>query len=151
MGHKHLESYRKNFTELLRLNYTAEAVVVYLPYRAPVAPVDKEDATQKFRNYILRLKRLWNRNTGRPENEFRYLGVSEVSTKGQLHHHLIIPGNMETQEIIKRWDAGEAEVKPLYNDKGIPEIIQHITKSRLSFRKWTSAQSLELLPGIVEE
>lgn len=99
----------------------------------------------KLRNYITRIKRLWNNRIDNPDAEFKYFGVTETSPSGKLHHHVIFESDITPEELTQKWTCGEVMTKALYNDAGFPEIANHIAKYRLAYRRFTSSKSLEKL------
>lgn len=137
--------YRRDLAEFMHKNFSNGATVVYLAYNDNNTPDSREDATLKLRNYITRIKRLWNNKTDNPNAEFKYFGVTETSPSGKLHHHVIFESDITTEELVQKWTSGEVMTKALYNDAEFPEIVNHISKYRLAYRHFTSSKSLEKL------
>ena len=92
----------KRLTRLVHTNFTEDDIALHLTYRPGEEPETKEGAQRDLQNYIRRLKRRYTK-LGK---EFKYISCTEYGKKtNRIHHHLIISGGLDRDEIEKLWGA----------------------------------------------
>ena len=95
----------KRLTRLVHTNFTEDDIALHLTYRPGEEPETKEGAQRDLQNYIRRLKRRYTK-LGK---EFKYISCTEYGKKtNRIHHHLIISGGLDRDEIEKLWGRGYA-------------------------------------------
>lgn len=130
-------------TDLANLNFSQDDCALHLTYRNGEMPETAEDAMRLTRNFLRCLRRLWSRKTGRPEKEFRYVIVDEVSTAGRYHHHCLISGGLTVNEIGEKWRYGLTNTAPLeFDETGLCGLAAYLCKDRLSYRRWRASKNL---------
>lgn len=113
-------------TRLLNANFTAADILVHLTYRQECLPGNDEETVKTMRNFFRRLKRRMKAAGA----ELRYVCVTERSSTGRYHHHLIVNGGVSAREIADCWKYGIVQVSPLefdYDD-GISCLAQYLSK-----------------------
>lgn len=132
-----------NLTDHVNLNFSPDDCAVHLTYRNGDMPESAEGAISNTRNFIRCIRRLWAKKTGRPESEFKYIIVDEMSSRGRYHHHCIMSGGLTVNEISSKWRFGTTTTEPLrFDETGLCGISAYICKQRLSYRRWRASKNL---------
>lgn len=138
------ENSAHRLSDLIHTNFTPDDIALHLTYSEAHKPETVKDAQRLVYNYMRRLARLWSRNTGRDKSEFRWIVVTEQSSTGRIHHHLIISGGLSMQELSDKWGLGHTQLRSLeFDEYGLVGLATYITKSRTSYRRWQGSKNLQ--------
>lgn len=132
----------KKLTRLVHNNFGEEDLALHLTYREGEEPETAEEVNKRLRNFLRRLKYRY----GKLGKELKYITCTERGKKTQrLHHHLIISGGLDRDEIEKLWGYGWANSKRLqFGAKGVGELAHYMTKSEESYKRWNQSRNLVL-------
>ena len=121
-------------------NFTEDDIALHLTYRPGEEPETKEGAQRDLQNYIRRLKRRYTK-LGK---EFKYISCTEYGKKtNRIHHHLIISGGLDRDEIEKLWGRGYANsIRLQFGPDGVTGLAHYIAKDKLFFRHWNQSRNL---------
>lgn len=130
----------KRLTRLVHTNFTEDDIALHLTYRPGEEPESKEGAQRDLQNYIRRLKRRYTK-LGK---EFKYISCTEYGKKtNRIHHHLIISGGLDRDEIEKLWGRGYANsIRLQFGPDGVTGLAHYIAKDKLFFRHWNQSRNL---------
>lgn len=130
----------KRLTRLVHTNFTEDDIALHLTYRPGEEPETKEGAQRDLQNYIRRLKRRYTK-LGK---EFKYISCTEYGKKtNRIHHHLIISGGLDRDEIEKLWGRGYANsIRLQFGPDGVTGLAHYIAKDKLFFRHWNQSRNL---------
>lgn len=138
------ENSAHRLSDLIHTNFTPDDIALHLTYGEAHKPDDVKAAQRLVYNYMRRLARLWSKNTGRDKGEFKWIAVTEESSTGRIHHHLIISGGLTMHELSDKWGLGHTQVRPLeFDECGLVGLATYITKSRTSYRRWQASKNLK--------
>jgi hypothetical protein len=129
-----------------------------LTYKKKFHPKNLESAEKEVRKYLDRL----NYRCRKMKSELKYILVTEFEfdEEGEqiksFHHHLIINGVLDRDEVEACWSKGRGKKKESlgrantrrlqFDNNGIVGITEYITKSKFSKRgrkKWSSSRNLK--------
>lgn len=130
----------KKLTRLVHNNFTENDIALHLTYRNGEEPVDEADAMRVLGNFIKRLKRRYKK----AGKELKYISCTEYGKKtGRVHHHLIINGGYDRDEIEKLWGKGYANSKRLqFEEDGVTGLARYIAKDKHFFKRWNQSRNL---------
>lgn len=130
----------KKLTRLVHNNFTENDIALHLTYRNGEEPVDEADALRVLGNFIKRLKRRYKK----AGKELKYISCTECGKKtGRVHHHLIINGGYDRDEIEKLWGKGYANSKRLqFEEDGVTGLARYIAKDKHFFKRWNQSRNL---------
>ena len=129
----------RRLARLINENFTDEDLRFDLTYAPEHLPQSDQDARREVTNYIRRLKRAYKR-LGR---ELKYVVVTEKSSRGRYHHHMILTGGLGIQALQKLWGKGYTQAKPLLADHtGYTGLARYLLKSPLFAKSWTASRNL---------
>ena len=90
------------------------------------APEDPAVCNREIRNYLARVNRARKRKKLPPA---RYMGVLETGKLGRLHHHLLIEGGLDRDEMEALWGKGFANCDRIQAGKGgLLALVRYMTK-----------------------
>lgn len=111
--------------------------VVHPTYCKDCLPETNERARKDVRNFILRVKRLYQRLG--IQGEFKYFGTAVGGTKTRRHIHFIMTGDVYpnlADEIRKLWPYGTCNVDRLYDDgDAFSGIVSYVCENSFSAKK----------------
>lgn len=136
---------RKHFTRLLNTNFDDKDVHLTLTYRDDDLPINMEQASKDFRNFIRRVK-YRRKKQGLPE--LKYMAVLEQSGDDgratRAHHHVIMSGDMDRDELEAIWKKGRCNASRLQpDDHGLEGLAKYLTKKRKAGKLWTQSRNLK--------
>ena len=138
---------RRYLNQLASANFGKGDLWGTFTYRAGEEPESVEDAEKKFGNFIRRINR--RRKRAGKEN-IKYIYVTEWSNepdKGiRCHHHAIISGDVDRDEIEQLWYHGDrTETKRLAPDPDthIAGLVNYITKDPKGKKRWKTSKGLK--------
>lgn len=138
----------KKITRLVHKNFTAEDIAMHLTYDTP--PESKERAQRDLANFLRKVKRR-RAKLGLPA--LKYISCTEMGEKnGRVHHHIIMSGGMDRDELEKMWGKGYANSKRLqFREDGITGLAHYVVKSREFYKRWNQSRSLEIPEAVVRD
>ena len=132
----------KKLTRLVHNNFTENDIALHLTYRNGEEPENEADALRVLGNFIKRLKRRYKK----AGKELKYISCTEYGKKtGRVHHHLIINGGYDRDEIEKLWGRGYANSKRLqFEEDGVTGLAHYIAKDKHFFKRWNQSRNLDI-------
>ena len=132
----------KKLTRLVHNNFTENDIALHLTYRNGEEPENEADALRVLGNFIKRLKRRYKK----AGKELKYISCTEYGKKtGRVHHHLIINGGYDRDEIEKLWGRGYANSKRLqFEEDGVKGLARYIAKDKHFFKRWNQSRNLDI-------
>lgn len=132
----------KKLTRLIHNNFTENDIALHLTYRNGEEPENEADALRVLGNFIKRLKRRYKK----AGKELKYISCTEYGKKtGRVHHHLIINGGYDRDEIEKLWGRGYANSKRLqFEEDGVTGLARYIAKDKHFFKRWNQSRNLDI-------
>lgn len=130
----------KKLVRLAHLNFTRKDIALTLTYDKE--PTDEKEAQRILYNFFQRIKR---RRKKAGLEELKYISVTEKGKRsGRLHHHIIMSGGLDRDEVEKCWGRGYANSRRLrFGDNGISGLAHYITKGNLLYRGYNCSKNLE--------
>lgn len=134
----------QNLVRIANANFTEEDMKVDLTYRKELRPQTYEDSQRELANFLRRVKRARERK-GLPE--LKFIGVTETG-KEQLnpHHHLIMSGGLDQNEISELWGRGYTRTAGLiFDENGIASLVGYMLKQLREFmgkKRYTRSRNL---------
>ena len=139
---------------LLNANFDENDLWVTLTYRGECP--GHERARKDVRNFLDRVKRL-RKKRGLPE--LKYLGTIECADgegeQVRLHHHIVMSGGLDRDEVEALWHEGYAQTRRLMPDPeaGLEGMARYIVKGERAhemkrkpgvtrWRTWTCSRNL---------
>lgn len=132
----------KKLTRLVHNNFTENDIALHLTYRNGEEPENEADALRVLGNFIKRLKRRYKK----AGKELKYISCTEYGKKtGRVHHHIIINGGYDRDEIEKLWGRGYANSKRLqFEEDGVTGLARYIAKDKHFFKRWNQSRNLDI-------
>ncbi len=128
--------------DLIHLNFTPDDLTFDLTYRDGQLPATVEDAQREARNMMRRCRYQWGK-LGKNPAEFKYIFVTEQSSKGRIHHHCIISGGIDRDTLEGLWRKGHCNTQRLqFDENGIRGKAHYITKEPITSKRWCASQNL---------
>lgn len=130
---------RRYFRLLAKSNFGSKDIHLTLSYSDDNKPDTPEAGERLLRNYLRRLKRLYKANG----KELKYIYVTEVSSKGRVHHHLLINNGVDRDAVEKAWGLGWANSKRIQVEQGgIEALVCYLSKDPKGHKRYTSSRNL---------
>lgn len=130
---------RRYFRLLAKSNFGRKDIHLTLSYAEENKPATPEAGEKLLRNYLRRLKRLYKANN----KELKYIYVTEVSSKGRVHHHLLINHGVDRDAVEKAWGLGWANSKRIQLEHGgIEALVCYLSKDPKGRKRYTSSRNL---------
>lgn len=110
-------------------------------------PDSMDQADRNFTNFVRRVNR-WRKKDGK--GNAKYICVTEYSEekgkKVRCHHHVLFPGDMDRDELEKKWTYGKRNqtrrIDPDPNTH-IAGIVSYISKDPKGRKRWRSSKNLK--------
>ena len=129
----------KKLTRLVRMNFGANDCAIHCTYRPADEPEGAAEAQRDAQNFIKRLKRLY-RKAG---VELKYVYATECGKNGGWHHHFILTGGVDRDDIENAWGNGFANAKRLkLEEDGLAGLSRYIVKERRFYKRWSGSRNL---------
>lgn len=131
----------KRLTRLVHNNFTEEDMALHLTYRSGEEPATAEDAQRDLDNYIRRIKRRYKKLG----IEMKYIRCTEYGKRGgRVHHHMILTGGLDRDELERLWGKGYANSKRLQFEKdGVTGLAHYVAKDKTFFKRWIPSRNLK--------
>lgn len=108
---------------LVHANFGKDALIVTCTYAKPVT---EETGAHQLDLYLQRLRR----TAKKAGKELKYIAVTEVSSTGRVHHHMILEGICR-QEAEEKWRKGFCNARSYQkNDTQFVGIVRYMLKYR---------------------
>ena len=129
----------KRLTRLVHANFTGADLALHLTYR--LSPESVEEAKRDLQNFLRRVKRLREKLGLSP---IKYIYRTEEGGRGgRIHHHIILNGGVDRDELEKLWGKGLANSKRLqFGEDGIKGLAIYMAKERITYRRWHGSRNL---------
>lgn len=128
----------EKLTRLAHANFTRSDYALGLSYDNN--PADDKTATKAVKNFLRRLARM-RKKLGL--DALKYICITERSTKGRYHHHLIINGGINRDLVENLWGLGYANTKRLqFADTGIAGLTKYMVKDFAGGKRWNASKNL---------
>ena len=132
----------RKLIRLLNTNFTKHDIRFDLTYDADHYPSSPEEAQKECQNFLRRVKYA-RAKRGLPA--LKYVFVTEIGKQsGRLHHHIVMSGGMDINELADIWGRGYTSAKPLqFNEQGITGIAVYLVKEPILGKRWCASKNLE--------
>lgn len=138
---------KKHLIRLMNANFTEKDLAVHPTYDPEHVPKDEAQARKDIANYIRRLKAYRTRK-GLPE--LKYIAVIECRDPAEgrpsirIHHHIIMSGDMDRDDIEQIWGRGRCNADRLQPDEqGFAALAYYITKDPKGSKRWCQSKGLK--------
>lgn len=125
---------RKKCERLINANFTDRDIWATLTYTDGNMPESMQQAQKNIQNYIKRLN--YKRRKDGKKN-LRYIYVTECSSRGRWHHHIVMDGDMDMDTVEAVWKMGRRnQIRRLKrDDDGLIGMARYITKDKAPGKK----------------
>lgn len=144
---------RRYFNQLIQTNFTEKDLHVSLTYKEKYKPETLETAQKDLENFIRRLKR---KRAAAGLDPLKYVAVTEHGGKGgRIHHHIIINGGLDRDEIEATWSTGgkgkkageslgyaNADRLQLDEKRGLEALSNYLMKDPKGRKRWSQSRNL---------
>lgn len=132
---------QRKIVQLLHANFTENDIAISLDYTDETRPETPEEAQKNFQNYLRRVRRLFKKSGA---GELKYISVIEFGEKsGNVHHHIVMSGGVDRDELERAWGKGRANTKRLqFLEIGIADMGNYIIKDPIMSKRWTRSKNL---------
>lgn len=168
LNHKNAKRY---LMELINTNFTERDQVIHLTYGPGNQPESKEEAEKTAANFLRKVRRAREKKGLSP---LKYILVTEggdiserTGKMTKLHHHIVINGGMERDELELLWNTkpvrldkaakdqeyraklertmiGYANTRRLQpGENGLEALAKYLSKDPKGRKRWTSSQNLD--------
>ena len=136
---------RRRFQRLLIANFGEGDIHMTLTYRKDLRPETMDGAVEQRAKFLRSLKREYQK----AGYDLKYLGVTEIGSKGAVHHHIVInnPDGVNVTKIVQKfWPNGQQYQTPLYEDGEFEQLSSYLvkedTKGENTGTSYTSSRNL---------
>lgn len=150
---------RRKLLQVMETNFDERDLHVTLTYNNKYLPKTLEEANREVTNFIRRLKR---KREKEKLDDLKYILVTEHTSKDRsseeeitrIHHHLVINGGLDRDDIEALWAKGRGKNKGSMgfanadrlqadSNSGFAALSQYLTKKPANKRSWTCSQNLK--------
>lgn len=119
---------RKNAENRLRwkinANFKEGDYFITLTYKRELRPGTLKEAKAELGRFLRKVRREYRKHG----KELRFISVSESGKNGGIHHHLIVNGDIEANEIVRLWGFGHPAVKFLDGSGDYSRLAGYLVK-----------------------
>lgn len=132
----HLRNKQKHMRRLINANFGAGDILLTLTYDREQQPQNEQQASRDLRAFLRRLRRR-RQKLGLPELKYIYTTETTHGIQGtRYHHHLIINGGIQREEIEDMWHKGLTNTRIARPDAfGLSGWAHYITKQKATQEK----------------
>lgn len=130
---------------LILANFTEGDIHLNLTYRKDLRPDTLEEAVAQRAKFLRDLKRAYRR----AGPDLKYIGVTEIGSRGAVHHHIVInnPDELNVMKVIQKiWSYGQQYQTPLYEEGEYEQLSSYLmkdeTKEEITGTSYTSSRNL---------
>lgn len=128
----------EKLVRLLHANFTPDDLEIHLTYTEQ--PESPEDAKRELRNFLRRVQRRRKKLSLPP---LKYIAVTEIGSRGRLHHHVTVSGGLDRDELESLWGLGYANSRRLqFTENGLAGLGHYIVKDPVFTRAWNASKNL---------
>lgn len=139
---------RKKIVRITNANFTAKDIWLTLTYRGWEVPKDEKQAYKDVKNFIERIK-YKRKKKGLPS--LKYIYVTEWKEE-RCHHHLIISGGLDRDEVEACWTKGRRQARRLQpDDYGLTGLACYLSKGSNGERRWGHSKNLKCPEPTISE
>ena len=134
---------KRYFEALVKTNFGADDLCVHPTYADENMPADEAEAKKQITNYMRRINHK-RKKMGLPNA--KYIIITETGAKnGRIHHHVIMDGALDRNEVEKLWGRGICNADRLQPDKktGLAAILTYLMKDPRGRRRWDPSHNLQ--------
>ena len=138
---------KKQLIRLLNTNFTKKDLHVTLTYTKDNLPKSLDEAKKDVTNFIRRLNYYIKKNG---LGELKYIAVIEYKEQKEgkkeirMHHHLVINGIVDRDEIEGIWKKGRANADRLKPDEfGLEGLARYVSKDPQGNKRWIPSRNLK--------
>lgn len=131
----------KKIFRLLHGNFKQNDYFITLTYSDKFVPKSIEEAQTDYRNFMVRLRRLYNRDG----KELKYMAWIEKGVEnGRIHHHLVLSGGICREEIENLFGKGFCNVSRLnFGQDDLMGLAEYFAKDPKGKRTFTCSKNLD--------
>lgn len=132
----------KRLTRLVHANFGPEDLALHLTYRRGEEPPDLPAAQRDLYNFLRRAKRRYKKLG----LELKYISCTELGKRtGRVHHHVILSGGLDRDEIERLWSKGYANSKRLqFGEDGVTGLAHYMAKDKHFYKRWNQSRNLTI-------
>lgn len=118
---------RRKVQRLIMANFGEGDLHVTLTYAKDRRPETAEEANALRAKFLAELRKGFRK----AERELKYIGVTEIGSRGAVHHHIVI-NNTEGVDVMKliqkAWNYGHPFFSPLYDEGEYEQLADYLLK-----------------------
>lgn len=142
---------RRYVTRIVNLNFDARSIMLELDYAPGVYTDSMDEAKRHIRNYIRRIKRLYEKQGA----VLKYIYTTERGEEsGRVHHHLIVSGGVSKEALLSAWKMSKRGYAQYleYSENGYTDLGAYYAKRNEAFERcFTCSQNIERPEPLPEE
>lgn len=139
---------KKRMIRYINVNFSANDIWLTLTYRGWEVPKDEKQAYKDIKNFIERIK-YKRKKKGLPQ--LKYIYVIEWKEE-RCHHHLIISGGLDRDEVEACWTKGRKQARRLQpDDYGLTGLACYLSKGSKGERRWGHSKNLKYPEPTISE
>lgn len=112
---------------LILANFSEGDLHLILTYRKDLRPETAAEANALRAKFLSKMKQAYKK----AGVEFKYIAVTEIGSKGAVHHHIIInnPDEVNTSKTVQQnWKFGQQYLSPLYEEGEFENLASYLVK-----------------------
>ena len=118
---------RRKVQRLIMANFSEGDLHVILTYTKDRRPETAEKANALRAKFLAELRKKFHK----AEADLKYIGVTEIGSRGAVHHHIVInnPEGVDVMKLIqKAWTYGHPYFSPLYEEGEYEQLADYLLK-----------------------
>ena len=118
---------RRKVQRLIMANFGEGDLHVTLTYAKDRRPETAEEANALRAKFLAELRKKFRK----AEVDLKYIGVTEIGSRGAVHHHIVInnPEGVDVMKLIqKAWPHGHPFFSPLYDEGEYEQLADYLLK-----------------------
>lgn len=150
---------RRSYKQLARLintNYTFNDIFLTLTYNVDARPSTPKQTKEDSEKFLRDIKRLATK-LGTPAN---YIGVSNYNQRGVPHHHFLLSGSLDANDIQQLWPYGRINIKRLDDSGDYTRLANYLLRhtpsasdskiNRVHAKRYLRSRNLAM-PVVIED
>ena len=142
---------RRYVTRIVNLNFDERSIMLELDYAPGVYTDSMDEAKRHIRNYIRRIKRLYEKHGA----VLKYIYTTERGEEsGRVHHHLIVSGGVSKEALLAAWKMSKrGYARHLeFSENGYTDLAVYYAKRNEAFERcFTCSKNLVRPEPLPEE
>ena len=118
---------RRKVQRLIMANFGEGDLHVTLTYAKDRRPETPEEANALRAKFLSELRKKFRK----AEVDLKYIGVTEIGSRGAVHHHIVLnnPEEVDVMKLIqKAWPHGHPFFSPLYDEGEYEQLADYLLK-----------------------